>query len=298
MTILTRAEVAITVAGKGRALAYAKRVLELLGVEFAGHASNKKAVLLQGGNSNKEAADYAHVVRLWDFQVGTRGIGLQASAASGVSWVMGFPGKPPIGLPLDIPEKWCGLLGVSIALATIVNGARSGVRPEEQSTFDVSAADVTHSFAVQNFANHKEIPDGWRRNGRSTPQHGGIYPQGFYPCRDGFVAMVARSKLDWARILNALDDPPWATGDFKNPFHLARDSHEADMHLQKTLAAFTREELLDRARKAEATMAPVFSASEAADRGIGRIVRETGLPFILKQRELAEPNLTSIGKGR
>lgn len=111
-----------------------------------------------------------------------------------------------------------------------------------------------------------EVPYGWRRNGSVAVEHGGVYPQGFYPCSDGYVALVARSRQDWYSILHALGDPPWASEErFANPFKLSVDDREVTPLLVAELAQYTRKQLLERALETGATMAPVLEAAEAAN---------------------------------
>ena len=154
-------------------------------------------------------ADVARTsVVLWDFQTGRSGTGLHASAAAGVSWVIGHADGPPIAVPVQLPEKWCGLVGANLVLACLLE---SGMREQRaHRRFDVSTADILRSLADQNAGNHVEVEQGWRRNGSIAVSHGGIYPQGYYPCRDGHIAIVGRSRNDWKAIRDVIDRPAWA----------------------------------------------------------------------------------------
>lgn len=140
-------------------------------------------------------------------------------------------------------------------------------------------------FADQNYGNHDQIENGWRRNGRFAPEHGAIYPQGFFACADGFVAIVARSKKDWRLVLNSLGNPAWADSDaFRDPFKLAVDSEEVDELLGAELRKFTRDELLGKALLVGSTIAPVYSLDEAKQRnltrpGAGDLRLKIPLPF-------------------
>ncbi len=94
-------------------------------------------------------------------------------------------------MPTKIPEKWAGLFGASLALSLKVAADAGTPRPGR---IDVSAADLLRAFAEQNSGNHAGVPYGWRRNGRTAIEHGGVFPQGFFRCRDGFMAVQARSR--------------------------------------------------------------------------------------------------------
>jgi crotonobetainyl-CoA:carnitine CoA-transferase CaiB-like acyl-CoA transferase len=252
-----------SVATGNRSVQYAGRWLEAVGVEIVA-GGDAEVAIVAGGQA--ASTDMPSVV-LWDFHVGRAGTGYQASAIAGVSWVIGLPGRPPLALQAEIPEKWCGLLGASLALAALVRGDRGDV----PATFEVSAAELLRSFADQNAGNHLEVADGWRRNGRLAVEHGGIYPQGFYACADGWVGVVARSKADWSAILAAIGDPDWSQEDgLRDPFALSVDDSIVDPLFSGELIRFTRDELLERALATGATFAPVYDAREAASRDLFR----------------------------
>lgn len=274
----------VAVERRGIATAHCRWVLMSMGVEVVdGDSAGPQGVLgvvLDGqANSSRVEADVT-VVRAWDFQVGRPGNGVLASAASGVSWVLGIPGETPLALPLGIPEKWAGTLAASLVLADHLSN-RIRDASSAPARYDVSAADILHSFARQNFGNHYETPGGWRRNGRTTPGHGGIFPQGFFPCADGFVAAVARSRRDWEQILAALGDPEWATGDLRDPVSVARDPEHAQEEFERSLQSFDRDELLHLATQTGATLAPVYSRAEGLARRLGdsSVDEQAGLPF-------------------
>lgn len=160
---------------------------------------------------------------------------------------------------------------------------------------NVSAADVLRSFADQNAGNHLEVEHGWRRNGSLAVDHGGIYPQGFFPCRDGHVALVGRSRGDWKAIRSVIGKPHWTEDPrFDDPFLLAADSSEVDVLLAEALAAFDRDELLERSLREGATLAPVYAADELDERGILRSgflneAGRAGLPFEIIPNKVSPP---------
>lgn len=264
--------VTILFSGENRSSRYARQLLDQIGVHTLtlneGDVAKFPVIVAGSTSTTASQPDHDFIVRLWDFQVGRCGTGLQASIVSGVSCVIGMPHRPPLALPANIPEKWCGILGASIALSGIVqqwNPESADVAPQ---CFDISTADILRSFADQNFANHKEFPDSWRRNGRITLEHGGIYPQGFFPCKDGYVAVVGRSRADWETILAALGKPEWATGQLLDPVFLATHPEQVDDLFYRELARFTRDELLELALQFGATFAPVYNTQEAAAKNL------------------------------
>jgi len=239
-----------------------------------------------GTASPAPAQDAPLLVRLWDFQVGQAGTGVQACAVSGIAWVIGLPGRAPLCLPGQIPEKWCGTLGAAAALSWHVERATLPGRVPPRRVFDVSAAEVLRACADQNFGNHRQMPHSWRRNGRISPEHGGVFPQGFFKCRDGHVAVIGRSREDWERILAALGDPAWATEALRNPFRLALDSAAAETLFEAELQKYSRKQLLDLALTSGATFAPLYSREEIPAEQLVRdsffdAQGQAGLPFEL-----------------
>jgi len=264
----------IPVLGSNRSIIHARHFLADVGITVLDEVPRDADAVIIAGEDSVELEHATHgaqvLVRLWDFQVHRRGSGAQASAVSGVSCVLGFKDRAPLVIPAEIPEKWCALMGASIALSVGLGAdagwaGSSGSGPHH---VDISTAEILRSFADQNFANHKAYPESWSRNGRVTPSHGGIYPQGFFQCKDGYVAVVGRSKADWQMILSALGDPSWAQGSLLDPVHLAQHPEEVDELFLAELARFERDELLEAAIRTGATFAPVYSPDESRAKGL------------------------------
>lgn len=263
----------LTTVGENISLSHAVYWLSRVGItcKSAESVNDSSAVTLVAGQSGFDLPADVIGTRIvfWDFQTGWAGTGVHASAAAGVSWVIGRADGSPIAVPVQLPEKWCGLVGANLALASLLD-----VRARELSEhrrFDVSTADVLRSLADQNAGNHLEVEQGWRRNGSISVAHGGIYPQGYYPCRDGYVAVVGRSRNDWRAIRDVIDRPNWANEErFDDPFALALDSDEVDELFTVALAQFDRDELLKRSIETGATIAPVYTAAELESRDIVR----------------------------
>jgi crotonobetainyl-CoA:carnitine CoA-transferase CaiB-like acyl-CoA transferase len=297
----------VSVVGETTSVFYARHWLQLIGIETS--ETNESPITITSGNS---AGDVSHdpptsgvtSIVLWDFQKSLDGNGLHAGAASGVSWVLGHADGPPLALPLDMPEKWCGLVGANWALAALLGAELKNHTSGRR--VDISSADILRSFADQNAGNHAEVEHGWRRNGSVAVEHGGIYPQGHFPCKDGFVGIVGRSRKDWQAIREVVGNPEWA-GDprFDNPFELAANSEEVDSLLIEALAQFSRDDLLERSLHFGATLAPVYAAEELVERGITRVGtfnedHVANLPFEIIPREtphgVGKEDLIGVGR--
>jgi crotonobetainyl-CoA:carnitine CoA-transferase CaiB-like acyl-CoA transferase len=265
-------KIGVGIGASNRSTHYAVEWLTLLGNPPDADANKADIVIAAGDPKHDVAADFPNagaVIKLWDYQVGQTGTGVHASAVSGAASAIGYPGGPGVPLPVDMPEKWCGAHGVILALAEIWR-RRDGIH-RKRALYDVSAADVMRGFSLQNAGDAKETTKRWRRNGRVCVEHGGIFPMGFYACRDGHVALLGRSRRDWKNIRAAIGDPEWSKDPaYDDPFALARDSAKADALLEETLATFGRDDLLARGLKAGAVIAPVYDQDEAAAREIFR----------------------------
>ena len=310
-TCLKIGHVTCAILGGNRSVLHAAQYLKNLGVNLVGLNSiediqylepNVLAVLIGGDSwvdelrpelvgkevSYSEGRDHIlNEIWLWDYEVGIPGTGSMASAVSGVSAVIGKPNDRPMVLPTHIPEKWCGIFGASMAFSlqvATVNEINSGRRH-----IDVSSADILRAWAEQNSGNHAGVPYGWRRNGRTAVEHGGVFPQGFFACKDGYIAIQARSRQDWMAILSSLGQHEWIVlKEFHNPFKLSEDDSVIRPLLEKALSGMTRRELLDSAIITGAPMAPILSAEEAKVWDVFRpeFVDETGSlsnPFIIKR---------------
>ncbi len=262
----------VSVIGETASVFYARHWLQLIGIDVSD--KDESQVIIHSGNpagapSLDPPAGKITRITLWDFQQGWDGNGLHAAAASGVSWVIGHEDGPPLALPLDIPEKWCGLIGANWALAALLGGSLGNTASNRN--VDISSADVLRSFADQNAGNHAEVEQGWRRNGSVAVEHGGIYPQGYFPCRDGHVGIVGRSRKDWEAIRDVIGRPQWADNPrFDDPFELAANPEEVDQLLTEALQKFNRDDLLEKSIHFGATLAPVYMGEELRERGIAR----------------------------
>lgn len=283
------------VVGKSRSVLYAARWLARLGATLVGAVSLEQARTLQpqplailiagdvvppAETPRREAMPTE--IWLWNYEVGRPGAGALASAVSGVSAVIGASDGAPGTLPANIPEKWVGLHAASLALTLEV--ARQSDPAHLPGKIDVSAADILRAFAEQNSGNHAGVPYGWRRNGRTAVEHGGVFPQGFFRCKGGYVAVQARSRQDWQGILAALGHPAWSQEtEFQNPFKLSEDDSRVVPLLNEELMRLDRMELLERALRSGAPMAPVLTLEEAREANVFRA------GFVASSGSLAAP---------
>jgi crotonobetainyl-CoA:carnitine CoA-transferase CaiB-like acyl-CoA transferase len=279
----------ITITGGNRSAQYAETWLQLLGHARAQHP-REAAVHITGNENVTTDSILGTTIRTWDYQVGMPGNGVLASASSGAATVIGKADGPAVPLPADMPEKWCGAFAAILALAE--SWRKRGMPDAPSVHYDVSSVDILRSFCLQNSGGPAEMAHSWRRNGRLCIEHGGIFPMGFYRCKDGHVAILGRSRRDWRQIRQAMGDPAWAQSEaFADPFVIARNGEQADALLEQTLQTFTRDELLARGLEYGAVIAPVFNQAEAAARQIFRqsfiIDGQPQMPFIAQANTAA-----------
>lgn len=292
-------EAAFTVVGTNRSVLHAASWLNRTGAALLGALSVRDAagktqdkaplaILVAGDTVSEIPTDIGiPVIVLWDFEVGQPGVGAFASAVSGVSSVIGNESGAPGVLPVHVPEQWVGIFGASLALGLIFH--RDDPKVERPARMDVSAADILRAFAEQNSGNHAGVPYGWRRNGLTAVEHGGVFPQGFFRCRDGYVAVQARSRQDWSAILTAFGNPDWSEDSaMQNPFKLSEDDSRILPLFQAELDKRGMDELLEAAIATGAPMAPVLSPAEAATWNVfrpGFADAQGGMsvPFIFKR---------------
>ena len=268
------ADECFAIVGANRSVLYAALWLKNSGAKLAGVASLNEAVsdfqevdaILVSGDTNiknqQKIKSNVPVIYLWDYEVGKSGIGVFASAVSGVSSVIGNADGPPGYLPDYIPEQWVGIFGANLAISQVFQRKLSNV--QNATRVDISAADVLRAFAEQNSGNHAGVSYGWRRNGLTAVEHGGVFPQGFFRCKDGHVAVQARSRQDWSAILAAFGNPEWSRNlEMQNPFKLSEDDRVVLPLFQSELDKLKKLEILNLATETGAPMAPVLTIDEA-----------------------------------
>ncbi|MEA2279241.1 MAG: hypothetical protein QOC78_4201 [Solirubrobacteraceae bacterium] len=189
-----------------------------------------------------------------------RGCSLTACAISGASWAIGTPGRPPLTLPFDLADYVAGANAAAAALAAVLAVRRGG--PGQ--SVDVAVADVIAAFISVNSRIYVPYGRPWARAGRRASGSGGTYPYTILPCRDGYVALIGRSRRDWRNILAALGDPPWGQEEeFADPLRIARErADEADALLTAWFATRSRAELFAIAREHGLALAPIRSVAE------------------------------------
>ncbi len=220
------------------------------------------------------------------------GESLTVCAVGGMSIILGEPGRTPLSFPFDLPAMQAGLHGAAAVLTALLARRHTG----RGQRVEVAEADVMAFLAggMSLFI----LGGGGKWERRGFERHGGIYPSGFYPCKDGFVFLATQSRAPWTAFLRLMGDPEWATRDPELRDGVAigwRRADEVDLRFIPWLANHTRAELTAlAAREPDIVLGPindvpdVLAAPHLEARGFwddvavgGRSIRMPGLGFTM-----------------
>ncbi|MDG2303513.1 MAG: CoA transferase [Candidatus Binatia bacterium] len=185
---------------------------------------------------------------------GMPGQGINVCAASGISVILGEPGRTPLSFPAELPGLQAGLHGAGAVLAALLSRLKSG----NGHWIDVSEADVLAYYAGGMSLFILGSGGDWMRRG--FERHGGIYPSGFYPCGDGFIFLATQTRAQWSGFLELMGDPEWAKADpvFQDGVAIGFErAEEVDLHFIPWLLEHTRAELAVMAREANLVLGPI-----------------------------------------
>jgi len=181
-----------------------------------------------------------------------------AQAVSGFSAVSGFPGRPPLKMGIYIGDYFGACLSALGVLAALHYRDRTG-----QGQF----LEVSQCEALIRAMDWTWVYAGLTGKNRSQPgnRDPSACPSGIYPCRDGFVAVVAGSDEAFLGLCRAmgrddlLTDPRFATP----PARAAEAHAEAlDQHVEAWTRARTRAEVEALARQHNFAAAAVATAAD------------------------------------
>lgn len=188
------------------------------------------------------------------------GTGITVGAAGGMNVILGEPDRVPLSFPFELPAMQAGWHGAAAVLTALLARRRSG----RGQRVDVAEADVM-AFLAGGMSLFILGNDGkWERRG--FERHGGIYPSGFYPCKDGFVFLATQSRTQWTAFLRLMGDPEWAAADPALRDGVAigwQRADEVDLHFIPWLAEHTRAELMAfAAREPDLVLGPINDVAD------------------------------------
>lgn len=192
-----------------------------------------------------------------------KGFNLHCAALSGASWAIGSPGREPLQIPLQQCDFQGGINGAAAIMVAIMARKKFG----HGQFIDISISDVMATYAGTNAILYLFYGLQWQRDGRRAWGSGGPYPYGLFPCKDGFVCLIARTNRDWNRLLDAFGRPDWADRPrYQDQFAMGREyPDEVDALLIPILKRYTKMELFQLAREYGFPLAPVRWIHESLD---------------------------------
>ena len=230
---------------------------------------------------------------------GVRATPLDAQAVSGVSWVLGEPGREPLSIPPGVLECQAGAhLAAACLMARCVGGGRIA---------DVALADVLASYVAVNCRLYVHHGLQWERAGRRASGSGGAYPFVILPCRDGDVCLSGRTRQEWERFVEAMGSPDWAQAPRYKKLRAMGTQYpgEVDALVLPWLQQRTKAEIEEIANRCQLTIAPlrtladVLATPQLRERGFfrdwsfrGQTIRAPGLPF-----KIADARAPGAGDG-
>ena len=206
------------------------------------------------------------------------------SALSAATWVMGEPSRPPLSMPDYTAAFVVGSVFAGAAVAKVVS-AETGVHT-------LSGLTALSTFVDQNSTSYLHSGIGWRREGRRAAGSAGIYPYGLFDCSDGQVALIGRSRKNWADIAHSLGAGS-VHEKYPDPFDIAlHHADEVDAELAPFLSRRTKAEVMRAAQEDGVLAVPVAGVADVLrydnltqERDFWTEVGTTrfpGLPFLIE----------------
>lgn len=195
-------------------------------------------------------------------------LGPTAQALTGLTYMLGLPGRRPAGWAFSYLDHMGGYLGAY----AVMLGLRHRNRTGEGQHIDVAQIEpgipLTGAIALDRQANGRPYRRPDTPPGNRSPEPP-MAPHGTYRCAgdDEWIAIACRHDDDWRRLCRAMGDPEWAR-DARFDALAGRRVHEAD--LDRGIEAFTsaqeRYALAERLAAAGVPAAPVQNARDRVER--------------------------------
>src|SRR5689334_7274974 len=130
------------------------------------------------------------------------GFGTPAAAIGGLTYITGWPDRPPLSVPIALADYLAGLFGALGATMALLERERNG-RATGQSV-DVSVFRLLEAVITAYGKNGRIRERSGNRTGQSSPI-------GSYATSDGrFMVLSVSTDRVWRRMIDAMGHPAWA----------------------------------------------------------------------------------------
>jgi formyl-CoA transferase len=183
------------------------------------------------------------------------GFGTPAAAIGGLTYITGFPDRPPLSVPIALADYLAGLFGAL--------GAVMALLERERSRSGGQAVDVSLYESV--FRLLEAVVPAYGKNGvvreRMGNRTGQSSPIGSYQTADGrYMVLSVSTERVWARMIEAMGHPEWGT-DPRYATNPARTAHanEVDALVGGWFGEHTAEEAQRILDEAGVPVSPIYS---------------------------------------
>jgi crotonobetainyl-CoA:carnitine CoA-transferase CaiB-like acyl-CoA transferase len=192
-------------------------------------------------------------------------MGPTAQALTGLTHMVGLPGRPPAGWTFSYLDHVGGYLGAVAIIAGLLHRRRTGqgqhvdVSQLEPATA-LSGALLLDAQLNGRLSRRADFPSGNRR------AHPPAAPGGAYRSKgdDRWVVVSCRTQEHWNGLVDAMGEPPWATGErFATVESRIANADELDAHIQSWTEHLDRYEVM---HLLQSRGVPAGAVQDAADR--------------------------------
>ena len=195
-------------------------------------------------------------------------LGPTAQALTGLTYMLGLPGRRPAGWSFSYLDHMGGYLG---AYAILI-GLRHRNRTGEGQHIDVAQIEpglpLTGAIALDRQANGRSYRRAETPPGNRSPEPP-MAPHGAYRCAgdDEWIAIACRDDGDWLRLRQAMSEPEWARAPrFDTIAGRCVHEDELDAGVESFSREYERYALADRLTRAGVPAAPVQNARDRVER--------------------------------
>jgi formyl-CoA transferase len=189
------------------------------------------------------------------------GFGTPAAAIGGLTYITGFPDRPPISVPIALADYLAGLFGALGALMALLERFRNG---QGGQSVDVSLYESVFRLleaVVPAYGKNGKVRE---RQGNRTGQSS---PIGSYATSDGrYMVLSVSTERVWRRMIEAMDHPEWAADPrfATNPDRTAH-ADDVDAAVGGWFAEHTAEDAQRILDSAGVPVSPIYSVADIFD---------------------------------